>query len=458
MEEKSVNREAAVKKGHRNDHRRRRGKPRNVVLTAFCAGLVVILLGMGVYVAQWYLNLGRIKAEGARYAGMYGGRGSASAPQSVPTGVSPLLSPQPTATPRADATPIPTVAPTTAPTTAPVPTERSAPAPTSMPAIGPDADMPVAVDEPISVEATAEVTVGPESAPAPTPAAPGADMPAAVDVPIPTEATAGSGVIPAQASTATAAAPREDPSAMPEPAFKPDSAMPVPVDEPIPTPDGDTLVIALPTAPPVQDSFKALLAANPDTVGFLEIEEMLSLPVVQRPNDNEYYLDHSFEGAKALEGALFLDGMNRLVPEDDCLIVYGHNMKNRTMFGRLSAYGDISHIHQHPVVHFDTIYENRSYVVFAAFSASMAQGDPRYFDVRNFIFDEDGFEKFVLKLQSRSVFKSPVDVRYGDGLLLLVTCDYSNREGRFILALRRLRPDENEGNMFALMLRAEMKR
>jgi len=108
-------------------------------------------------------------------------------------------------------------------------------------------------------------------------------------------------------------------------------------------------------------------------------------------------------------------------------------------------------------VHFDTIYENRSYVAFAAFSASMVQGDSRYFDVRNFIFDEEGFDKFVLKLQSRSVFKSPVDVRYGDRLLLLVTCDYSNREGRFILALRQLRPDENEGNMFALMLQAEMK-
>jgi sortase B len=207
----------------------------------------------------------------------------------------------------------------------------------------------------------------------------------------------------------------------------------------------------------VQDSFAALLAANPDTVGFLEIEGMLSLPVVQRPNDNEFYLDHSFEGAKALEGALFLDGMNRLVPEDDCLIIYGHNMKNHTMFGRLSAYGDINHLRQHPVVHLDTIYENRSYVVFAAFTASMTPGDAHYFDVRNFIFDPDGFDKFVLKLQGRSVFRSPVDVRYGDRLLLLVTCDYTNREGRFILALRQLREDENEGNMFAEALQAEMK-
>ncbi len=378
-----------MKQGHRDDQRRRRRKPRNTVLTAFCVGLVSILLGMGVYVAQWYLNLGRIRAEGERYARMYGGREATPAPQPV----SPTETPLPTRQPTAKPTPVPTPMPT--------------PSPTPVPAVGPDANMPVVVDEPIPANATVNATASPE----------------ATYVPVNT----------------------------------PDADMPVPVDEPIPTPDADTLVFALPTAPPVQDSFKALLAANPDTVGFLEIDGMLSLPVVQRPNDNDYYLDHSFEGAKALEGTLFLDGMNRLVPEDDCLIVYGHNMKNRTMFGRLSAYGDVAHLRQYPVVHFDTLYENRSYVAFAAFSASMKPGDSHYFDVRNFIFDEDGFNNFVLKLQGRSVFTSPIDVRCGDHLLLLVTCDYSNREGRFILALRQLRADENEGDMFARVLGAKMK-
>ena len=391
-----------MKQGHRDGQRRRRRKPRNIVLTAFCVGLVAILLGMGVYVAQWYLNLGRIRSEGERYAGMYTGRQATPTPQPV----SPTDAPRPTRQPTAAPTPTPTPEPT--------------PSPTPVPVVTLDANMPVVVDEPIPAGATVAAAAAAE----------------AIDESIPADATA---------------------AATPTPVPAPDADMPVPVDEPIPTPDGDTLVIALPTAPPVQDSFSALLVANPDTVGFLEIEGMLSLPVVQRPNDNEYYLDHSFEGAKALEGTLFLDGMNRLVPEDDCLIVYGHNMKNRTMFGRLSAYADISHLRQYPVVHFDTLYENRSYVAFAAFSASMTPGDSHYFDVRNFIFDEDGFDKFVLKLQGRSVFTSPIDVRYGDHLLLLVTCDYSNREGRFILALRQLRADENEGNMFAEALRAEMK-
>ena len=184
---------------------------------------------------------------------------------------------------------------------------------------------------------------------------------------------------------------------------------------------------------------------------------MVSLPVLQRENDNEFYLTHGFEGGEAQEGALFMDGMNRLVPEDDCLIVYGHNMKNHTMFGRLSAYGEVSYLRRHSVIHFDTIYENRAYVAFAAFSASMEPKDRHYFDVRQFVFDEAEFDKFVLKLQSRSLYNVPVDVRYGDRLLLLVTCDYANREGRFILALRQLRPDESETDAWATAMQAQPK-
>ena len=87
----------------------------------------------------------------------------------------------------------------------------------------------------------------------------------------------------------------------------------------------------------------------------------------------------------------------------------------------------------------------------------MKPGDPRYFDVRRFIFDGAEFDKFVLKLQSRSMFKSPIEVEYGDHLLLLVTCDYTRNEGRLILALRQLRPDENENDVWAQAMRTEMK-
>ena len=381
-------------KEKRRDRRRRASSEKRAALTAFSVALVAIMLGLIGYVAYWYMNLGRIQSESERYAQLYGGRNAVET--AAPTApVTQLATPLPTATP----SPVPTRNPSNAPTASPEPTSSSEPT------FGP----------------TPMVT------PSPTPAITEMPTPRPTDAPLYT------------------------------PVPRPGSDMPVVMDEAIPTPEPGTLILSLPTAPPVQSSFDGLLSLNPETVGFLDIEGMLSLPVAQRVNDNDYYLSHNFEGAESNEGALFLDGLNRLVPEDDCLIVYGHNMKNNTMFGRLNAYAELTYLQRHPVVHFDTLYENRSYVVFAAFTASMEPKDRRYFDVRQFIFDEIEFDKFVLKLQSRSMFKVPLEVEYGDRLLLLVTCDYTNREGRFILALRQIREDETEGSVWARVMGSTKK-
>ena len=85
----------------------------------------------------------------------------------------------------------------------------------------------------------------------------------------------------------------------------------------------------------------------------------------------------------------------------------------------------------------------------------MDENDGHYFDVRQIVFDEMSFELFVLKLRSRSVFDVPVEVEYGDQLLTLVTCSYNDDDGRYIVALRKLREGETEEEMRALMERVE---
>lgn len=260
--------------------------------------------------------------------------------------------------------------------------------------------------------------------------------------------------VPTSAPTAEPAA-TPSPTAVPAISPAPESdPLPAVVDQPIATPDSDTIVLSLPTPPPVQASFADLLELNPETIGFLRIDNLLSLPVVQRENDNAFYLTHNFERSEADEGTLFLDGMNRLVPEDDCLIIYGHNMHNGTMFGELDHYGEPSFLKAHPLVQFDTIYENRIYVPIAAFPASMNPDSGSYFDVRQIAFDPETFDLFLSRLKSRSVLKIPTDAYYGDRLLLLVTCDYTKDDGRFILALRQLRADETAEEASAMIAQA----
>lgn len=171
--------------------------------------------------------------------------------------------------------------------------------------------------------------------------------------------------------------------------------------------------------------------------------------MVWRENDNETYLDHSFSGEIAPEGALFLDGYNRLVPEDDCLIIYGHNMQNGTMFGRLHLFQSASAVRNCPLISFDTIYKNGLYAPFAAFRLSAET------DFRKYVLDEAEFADFIAGMRDRSAFTVPLDVSYGDQLLLLVTCDYDERDGRFVLALRRLRDTETASEVAALIRQAQ---
>ena len=263
--------------------------------------------------------------------------------------------------------------------------------------------------------------------------------------------TATSTVVPTAAVSPTpAATPTTTDSPTPAPTPTPEAQV---VDEPLPTPNENTIVLSLPTEPPPQESFAELLRYNPDTVGYLTIGEIVDLPVVQRENDNEYYLTHAYSGEEAREGALFLDGANRL--SDENLIVYGHNMRNGTMFGELSSFGEREFLLENAVVRFDTLYKNALYVPFAMFEASMDEDDAHYFDVRQIVFDETSFELFVLKLRGRSVFDVPVEVEYGDQLLTLVTCSYNDDDGRYIVALRKLREGETEEEIRALMAEAQ---
>ena len=223
------------------------------------------------------------------------------------------------------------------------------------------------------------------------------------------------------------------------------------------TPDADTLVYALETPPPIQQYFNALLEMNSETVGFLNIDELLALPVVQRKNDNDYYLNHSFEREESSAGTLFLDGSNLLVPKDQNLIIYGHNMKNGTMFHALIGYDELSFLRKYPLVHFDTIYESTVYAPFAVFSAGVEPDSPGYLNFRRFIFDEDEFDGFIRDLRGLSKFSIPLDVRYGDALLLLGTCEYTRENGRFVIALRAQREGETEDELRQLVCASKLR-
>ena len=227
---------------------------------------------------------------------------------------------------------------------------------------------------------------------------------------------------------------------------------------PSPTPDMSSRFTRYQNAPPpMQAQFMTedFYYANPSFVGFLQAGVSVVEPVVYSV-DNTYYLDYNFNNERDEAGAAFMDMRCSLWPRSQQIVIHGHNMENKTVFGSLDDMQDTDNLKAHPTVQFDTIYEDGMYVIFAAFSASMNVEDRSYFEVARYDFDtEADFDAYLAEVRERSMFDIPVDVEYADELLTLVTCSYHQDNGRFLLFTRKLRPGETVEEMGALVEQAE---
>ena len=97
----------------------------------------------------------------------------------------------------------------------------------------------------------------------------------------------------------------------------------------------------------------ALIAENADCIGWLSIDGTnISYPVMHTPNDPQKYLRRSFYGQYSQSGVPFLDGRCSMNGCD--LIIYGHNMKNGTMFADLKKYLNTDFLNAHRTVRLET--------------------------------------------------------------------------------------------------------
>lgn len=208
------------------------------------------------------------------------------------------------------------------------------------------------------------------------------------------------------------------------------------------------------------DGAQKLLDINPDTVGYLRVlskdaDPIIELPVVQA-NDNMKYLDRNFKGDESRAGTLFLDFRNHfdkvqdhhLVEKNsDNLVIYGHNMADESMFGKLKYYQINDNFYsEHPIIQFNSNYESYTYKIFAFFVVDALDESETKYDCWNQLEldSEEAFYDFVNEAKKRTLRTNDVDVKYGDSLLTLSTCTYVlNDRSRLMLMARRVRPGED---------------
>lgn len=208
----------------------------------------------------------------------------------------------------------------------------------------------------------------------------------------------------------------------------------------------------------LKDGAKALLERNNDVVGYLNIPDtVISYPVVQRRQEdgNDYYTTHNIDKEEADAGSIFLDWRNyfdyivdgtKVLDNSQNLIIYGHEMKDGSMFGSLKDYKDYSsYFSDHPIIELSSNYESYKYKIFACFIVDAEDKTDTKFDCWNTLNfeNEKHFYEYVNNARKRSFKFNDVDVRYGDQLLSLQTCHSMFTTARLYVMARLVRDGED---------------
>lgn len=185
--------------------------------------------------------------------------------------------------------------------------------------------------------------------------------------------------------------------------------------------------------------YAALKNENSDYVGWLNIPDTrIDYPVVDREEDPEYYLHRAFDGSKSFGGTPFLGEASGV--DTKCLIIYGHNMKNGSMFGTLDSYKRTDYWKEHPIIWFYVDGEPRAYEVFAAVETKVLYEDEdgfRYYRYDGDISEEE-YGELVSWLRGHSDYDTGIVPEYEEQILMLSTCSYHTKNGRFVVAARRV--------------------
>ena len=176
--------------------------------------------------------------------------------------------------------------------------------------------------------------------------------------------------------------------------------------------------------------YAALKNENPDYVGWIRLPDTrIDYPVVDRESDPEYYLHRAFDGSKSFGGTPFLGEASGV--DTKCLIIYGHNMKNLSMFGSLKKYKTEDFYKDHQ---FFTIYTSECayrYQIFAYYD--VPETDEVY--TVGFAPDET-FQKFIDKMKQKPYDDTGVNVTKDDHIMTLSTCSTTGK--RFVVHAVRI--------------------
>lgn len=197
---------------------------------------------------------------------------------------------------------------------------------------------------------------------------------------------------------------------------------------------------------------KELYKKNQDVIGWVCIDDTkINYPVMQTPDDPEYYLHRDFYGEDSVAGTPFLDAGSVVSGPDKTWnwMIYGHNMKFGTMFHDLVEYESRDFWEDHKIIKLqiitgvkdgEPVISKGEYEIFAAARSRIKEVNSdsfKYYQYSGFS-DEDTFNEFVYGVGNESLYNTGSEPEFGEQLVMLSTCAYHTDEGRFYVVGRQV--------------------
>jgi len=172
---------------------------------------------------------------------------------------------------------------------------------------------------------------------------------------------------------------------------------------------------------------QAFFEINKDYIGWIEIDELsISYPMV-KGKDNDYYLRHSFNRKSSRHGAIFMDYRNQIDFSDQHIVIYGHAMRDGTMFRPFDRIKNSKGFVEGMEIAIRTLDSVDTYRIFSVYLV----------DARTTSLDIPANDKDVLKMamdfKKKSRYKIDEDISNITQILTLVSCNYDIDHGRIII-------------------------
>ena len=193
-----------------------------------------------------------------------------------------------------------------------------------------------------------------------------------------------------------------------------------------------------PAEPVILPEYQMVYDRNSDTVGWITIADTkINYPVMQTPDRPDYYLKRDFNKMGSDWGAIYAGEVFDINRPSDNITLYGHHMKDGSMFAGLDNFKTQGFWQTHSTFSFDTLYERHTYQIWAVFKTS-GNGDGIPYHLFADAQNEEAFDRFVSSVKSAAFYETGITPEYGDKLLTLSTCEYTQENGRFVVCAVRI--------------------